>query len=63
MKHRVGIVGHRGYSGAELIRILQHHPHTEPVLLEHREDAGGGAAIRNRNSLKSIPLHWRSRSQ
>jgi N-acetyl-gamma-glutamyl-phosphate reductase len=38
MKYRVGIVGHRGYSGAELIRILSHHPNFHPVLLEHRED-------------------------
>jgi len=33
----VGIVGFRGYSGAELIEILTRHPHVEPVLLEHRE--------------------------
>ncbi|MBY0373851.1 MAG: hypothetical protein K2Q23_07640, partial [Bryobacteraceae bacterium] len=30
MSFRVGIVGFRGYSGAELIRILSHHPHCEP---------------------------------
>ena len=33
----VGIVGFRGYSGAELIHYLSRHPHVEPVLLEHRE--------------------------
>ena len=33
----VGIVGFRGYSGAELVAILARHPHVEPVLLEHRE--------------------------
>lgn len=33
----VGIVGFRGYSGAELVRILERHPEVEPVLLEHRE--------------------------
>ena len=33
-----GIVGYRGYSGAELLRILEHHPRVRPVLLEHRED-------------------------
>jgi len=33
----VGIVGFRGYSGAELAAILQRHPQVEPVLLEHRE--------------------------
>jgi N-acetyl-gamma-glutamyl-phosphate reductase len=35
----VGIVGFRGYSGAELVAILARHPHVETVLLEHREAA------------------------
>jgi len=46
MQARVGIVGYRGYSGAELVRILQRHPLVEPVLLEHREDAGAATPIR-----------------
>ena len=33
----VGIVGFRGYSGAELVHILTRHTGVEPVLLEHRE--------------------------
>jgi N-acetyl-gamma-glutamyl-phosphate reductase len=33
----VGIVGFRGYSGAELTTILEKHPQVEPVLLEHRD--------------------------
>jgi N-acetyl-gamma-glutamyl-phosphate reductase len=33
----VGIVGFRGYSGAELAGILENHPQVEPVLLEHRD--------------------------
>lgn len=33
----VGVVGFRGYSGAELLRYLAHHPHVEPILLEHRD--------------------------
>src|ERR1700693_1492969 len=33
----VGIVGFRGYSGAELVTILSRHPHVEPVRLEHRD--------------------------
>jgi len=36
----VGIVGFRGYSGAELVSILSRHPHVEPVLLEHRDSDG-----------------------
>ncbi len=34
---RAGIVGFRGYSGAEMVRILSRHPRAEPVLLEHLE--------------------------
>ncbi|HLJ47709.1 MAG TPA: N-acetyl-gamma-glutamyl-phosphate reductase [Bryobacteraceae bacterium] len=37
-KQRIGIVGFRGYSGAELIRILDRHPSVQPVLMEHRHD-------------------------
>jgi N-acetyl-gamma-glutamyl-phosphate reductase len=39
MRQRVGIVGFRGYSGAELVKILSRHAHVEPVLLEHRADS------------------------
>ena len=35
----VGIVGFRGYSGAELVRLLSRHPRVHPVLLEHRRDS------------------------
>jgi N-acetyl-gamma-glutamyl-phosphate reductase len=38
-KQKVGIVGYRGYSGAEAVRILSRHAFIEPVLLEHRADA------------------------
>jgi N-acetyl-gamma-glutamyl-phosphate reductase len=34
-----GVVGFRGYSGAELVQILERHPHSEPILLEHRADS------------------------
>lgn len=34
----VGIVGFRGYSGAELIRLLQNHPQVSTILMEHRSD-------------------------
>src|SRR6476661_7807811 len=37
MRIPVGIVGFRGYSGAELAAILEKHPQVEPVLLEHRD--------------------------
>lgn len=44
MKRKVGIVGFRGYSGAELLRMLDGHPHLKPVLLEHRKDVEDHAA-------------------
>ncbi len=37
-RRTVGVVGFRGYSGAELVRILRRHPLVEVVLLEHRSD-------------------------
>jgi len=46
-KARAGIVGFRGYSGAELLRLLSRHPQVEPVLLEHRADS----------SERPIPIH------
>lgn len=48
MSLRAGIVGFRGYSGAELVAILERHPHAAPVLLEHREESAGGPKHRRR---------------
>jgi N-acetyl-gamma-glutamyl-phosphate reductase len=42
-RQRVGIVGFRGYSGAEAVGILDRHPHATPVLMEHRADGQDGA--------------------
>jgi N-acetyl-gamma-glutamyl-phosphate reductase len=53
--HLAGIVGYRGYSGAELVRILERHPNVSPILLEHREDGGGSARIRGAAARRSIP--------
>src|SRR5260370_43790 len=50
-----GIVGHRGYSGAELIRILDRHPQVSPVLLEHREDAGSHSHVRGAPARHTAP--------
>ena len=43
-KLRVGIVGHSGYSGAEVVKILRRHARVEPVLFDHRADGGGEVA-------------------
>ena len=51
----VGIVGFRGYSGAELIRILDRHLYTEPVLLEHRSDSGDDPAPRGAKKPRKLP--------
>jgi len=55
---RAGILGHSGYSGAELVSLLGKHPTTVPVLLDHRQPessapearpmAAGGPALRQR---------------
>ncbi|MCC7154438.1 MAG: N-acetyl-gamma-glutamyl-phosphate reductase [Bryobacterales bacterium] len=50
----VGIVGFRGYSGLELQRILERHPHVEPVLLEHRHDAAEGARPRGARPVRRV---------
>jgi N-acetyl-gamma-glutamyl-phosphate reductase len=52
---RVGIVGHRGYSGAELLTLLGGHPWVEPVLLEHRGDGAGPTPIRGGKGPVSLP--------
>ena len=55
MSQRVGIVGFRGYSGAELIRLLERHPGVSVFLMEHRHDAGDRPAPRGRPQLPRIP--------
>jgi N-acetyl-gamma-glutamyl-phosphate reductase len=49
----VGIVGFRGYSGAELVQILKRHKLVEPVLLEHRSDHDAGVAPLGRRPDKT----------
>lgn len=51
----VGVVGFRGYSGAELVRLLEKHPHVEPVLLEHRADAGDRPMPRSYRGPRRAP--------
>src|SRR5215475_10799618 len=54
MDFQAGIVGHSGYSGSELVRILQRHPHVKPILLDHREDPAA-PAIRGSGAPKRLP--------
>jgi len=49
-----GIVGYRGYSGAELARLLQRHPRVTPVLLEHREDATAQPRVRGSSDPRHV---------
>lgn len=53
---RAGIVGFRGYSGAELVHLLKTHPVAEPVLVEHRSDAGSQPLPRNGPAIEQIAL-------
>jgi len=55
MKSKVGIVGFRGYSGAELVHILGRHPGVETYLLEHRHESGPGPAIRGAEPPEHLP--------
>src|ERR1700681_3661563 len=54
-QHRIGIVGFRGYSGAELVRILEYHPLVETVLLEHRADAADRPQSINQKQPPRVP--------
>jgi len=49
-----GIVGHSGYSGAELLHILERHPHVQPVLIDHRDDGAANPAIRHARNPRRI---------
>ena len=66
MTTSVGIVGFRGYSGAEFVRILGRHSHVEPVLIEHRSDSAAEILPRGWKRHKTIACTprrlWRPRS-
>src|SRR5580658_2859075 len=55
MSVQVGIVGFRGYSGAEAVRLLAAHPNCEPVLLEHRADSGEDARLLRKSTIRRAP--------
>src|SRR6476660_331718 len=55
MTTSVGIVGFRGYSGAELVRILRRHAHVTPRLMEHRSDSAAEILPRGTELDKRIP--------
>jgi N-acetyl-gamma-glutamyl-phosphate reductase len=52
----VGVIGYRGYSGAELLRILRRHPGVEPILLEHRVDSVKQTEPLGHKPPKTIPV-------
>jgi N-acetyl-gamma-glutamyl-phosphate reductase len=54
-RHKVGVVGFRGYSGAELVRILERHPGVEVFLLEHRSDSEERVLPLGQKPLATIP--------
>jgi N-acetyl-gamma-glutamyl-phosphate reductase len=51
----VGIVGFRGYSGTEIIRILRRHASVETVLLEHRSDSEDRTRPLGQTPSKTLP--------
>lgn len=54
-KTRVGIVGFRGYSGEELVRLLSPRAGIEPVLMEHRADSSDRPRPRGHQGPARIP--------
>ena len=54
MTRSVGIVGFRGYSGAELVRILGGHTRVDPVLIEHRSDSAAEVIPRGAQRVRTI---------
>src|SRR5208283_1888757 len=54
MKLPVGIVGYRGYAGAELLRILERHPHVQPLLRSDLDDEDA-ASIRRAQGPPRLP--------
>src|SRR5271157_3690763 len=55
MKLPVGIVGYRGYAGAELLRILERHPHVQPLLRSDIDDNGDAASFRRAQGPSRLP--------
>ncbi len=55
MRVNVAIVGYRGYSGAELVRILDRHPQVQTVMLEHRDNAANSPALRKPAAREHLP--------
>ncbi len=48
-KVRIGIFGGSGYGGAELLRLLLQHPHTDVALVTANEHAGKAVGEVHRN--------------
>src|SRR5204862_8320718 len=57
MRVSIGIVGYRGYSGAELVSLLRKHPHADVVLMEHRASTEfpGGTGLPSSHMPRQIP--------
>jgi len=54
-RHKVGVAGFRGYSGVDLVRILERHSSIDIFLLEHRSDTEGRAVPLGQRLPTSIP--------
>ncbi len=54
-RYNVGVVGFRGYSGAELVRLLSRHSGVETILLDHRSDSEAAVTPLGYRPPKVIP--------
>ncbi|MBI4463739.1 MAG: N-acetyl-gamma-glutamyl-phosphate reductase [Acidobacteria bacterium] len=52
---RAGVLGYTGYSGAELVGLLERHPAVSPVLLDHRRAGDAGLDTRPVPCTQSQP--------
>jgi len=58
MRIRAGIVGGSGYTGAELLRLLAHHPSVEVAVVTSRADAGKPVDDTYPNLRGHFGLRW-----
>jgi len=55
MTRRVGIVGYRGYGGAEVVAILRGHRHVDTLLMEHRSDGAQESGLLHPKGPRQVP--------
>jgi N-acetyl-gamma-glutamyl-phosphate reductase len=55
---RIGVVGGTGYTGAELLRLLAQHPHSELAVITSRQEAGTPVAAMFPNLRGRVDINF-----